>query len=195
MKSRFLAPLLTLAVALLSGCATHIKTDVVNNPPPQEKFSNFTRFELGKIALAPAYAGQEANEKALVKIQENVSLKMTPALAAWNSRAPAGAAVRTLVVEPTITEIKFINATSRVWAGAMAGSSAVILRARITDRETGKTVAEPEFYARAAAYSGAFSLGAADNAMLIRIANRLSDYLLANFEQAVGGPTGAEPAK
>jgi hypothetical protein len=31
--------------------------------------------------------------------------------------------------------------------------------------------------------------------MLVRIANRLSDYLLANYGQAVGGVTGAEPAK
>ena len=42
---------------------------------------------------------------------------------------------------------------------------------------------------------GAFSLGGADNAMLVRIANRLTDYLQANFSQAVGGPTGAEPSK
>ncbi len=56
-------------------------------------------------------------------------------------------------------------------------------------------IAEPIFYARAAAMSGAYSLGGADNAMLVRIANRLSDYLLANYGQAVGGVTGAEPAK
>jgi hypothetical protein len=120
---------------------------------------------------------------------------MTPALATWNGAAPAGAPVRTLLIETTIPEIKFINATSRVWAGAMAGSSAVILRAKISEKETGKRVAEPEFYARAAAMSGAYSIGGADNAMLVRIANRLTDYLLANYSQAVGGPSGAEPAK
>lgn len=186
-------PLFLLGFLLGAGCATQIKSGATQNPPPAQKFSDFARIELSPIALVAPYAGQEANEKARVKIQENLSLKMTPLLAAWNSQAAA--AGRTLLIEPTITEIKFINATSRVWAGAIAGSSAVILKARITEKETGRVVAEPQFYARAAAWSGATSFGAADNAMLIRIANRLADYLQANYSQAVGGPTGAEPAK
>lgn len=186
----FLATLLVVA-----GCATQIKTDVTQNPPPAERFSQFTHFEMPPIVLQPPYAGQEANEKALIKIQENVALKMTPALATWNASAPAGAPKRTLRIDLSIPEIKFINATSRVFAGALAGSSAVILRARLTEKETGKVIAEPEFYARAAAMGGAYSVGGTDNAMLVRIANRLTDYLLANYSQAVGGPTGAEPAK
>lgn len=188
--------LLLFAAGLFAGgCATQIKTDVTQNPPPTEKFANFTRFEMPKIALVPPYAGQEANERALVKIQENVDLRMKPALQTWNTSAAPGAPARTLLVEATIPEIKFINATARVFAGAMAGSSAVILRAKITEKETGKVIAEPIFYARAAAMGGAYSMGGTDNAMLVRIANRLSDYLLANYSQAVGGITGAEPAK
>jgi len=190
-----LLPLLFIAGLFAGGCATQIKTEITQNPPPAEKFANFTRFEMPKIALLPPYAGQEPNERALVKIQENVNQRMNPALQTWNSSAPAGAPVRTLLIEATVPEIKFINATSRVFAGAMAGSSAVILRVKIAERETGKVIAEPIFYARAAAMSGAYSLGGADNAMLVRIANRLSDYLLANYSQAVGGVTGAEPAK
>lgn len=196
MKPSLLLPLVLIAGIVAGGCVTHIKSEITQNPPPAEKFSNFTRFEMPTIVLVAPYAGQEANEKALVKIQENVSLKMTPALAAWNNSGETGGRpVRTLLIESTIPEIKFINATSRVWAGAMAGSSAVILRARIIEKETGKVVAEPEFYARAAAMSGAYSIGGADNAMLVRIANRLTDYLLANYPQAVGGPSGAVPAK
>lgn len=196
MKTRLLAALLVLPLALgLGGCVTNIKTDVTQNPPPAEKFSNFTRFEITKVALQAPYAGQEANEKALLKIQENVSAKMTPALELWNGKAPAGAATRTLLIEPVIPEIKFIGGASRFWGGALAGSSAVILKAKITEKETGRVVATPEFYARAAAMGGAWSVGGTDNAMLVRVANRLTDYLLGNFDQAVGGPTGAEPAK
>lgn len=194
MIRKSIARLILPAALLITGCVTHIRTDVLQNPPPAEKFSNFNRFELARISLAPPYAGQEANEKAVVKIQENLALRMSPFLETWN-RGSTGGASRTLLVEPTVTEIKFINATSRVWAGAIAGSSAVILRTRITEKETGKLIAEPHFYSRAAAYSGAFSLGAADNAMLIRVASRLSDYLQANYPEAVGGRTGAEPGK
>jgi hypothetical protein len=194
MHLKLLIPLLASVSLLLSGCVTRITSDVYQNPPPAEKFSRFTRIELRPIRLVAPYAGQEANEAALLKIQENLDLKMKPALEGWNA-APASGATRTLLIEPTITEIKFISGGARFWSGAMAGSSAVKLSARVTDQETGKVIATPEFYARAAAMGAAWSFGAADNAMLIRIANRLSDYLLANYAEAVGGPTGAEPPK
>jgi hypothetical protein len=183
-----LAPL----ALLLNGCVTHITTDVYQNPAPAEKFSNFNRIELSPARLEPPYAGQGANEAALIKIQENIDLKMKPALATWNA-APVSGAPRTLQIDLTIPEIKFISGGNRFWGGAWAGSSAVKLNARITEKETGKVIATPQFYARAAAMGGAWTFGATDNTMLIRIANRLSDYLIANYPAAVGGPTGAEP--
>ena len=195
---RMLSPLrLVLAAAaaiVVAGCVTKIKSDVTQNPPPAERFSAFTRFELSKVALVPPYAGQEANERALVKIQENVSAKADPLLAGWNA-AGANAPARTLVIQPTITEIKFISGGKRFWGGAFAGSSAVILRVTFTEKETGRVIASPEFYSRAAAMGGAWTFGATDNTMLIRIANRFTDYLAANYAAAVGGPSGAEPAK
>jgi len=193
MKSLLVAVSLALGFAF-GGCATHVKSTVVNtarNPAPTEKFAGFSRFELSPIALTAPYAGQEANEAALKKIQQNADLRLKPLLASWNQVGSAKPA-RTLSIEPTITEIKFISGGKRFLAGAMAGSSIVVLKARITEKETGRLVGEPEFYARAAAMSGAWSIGGADNAMLIRIANRLSDYIVANYDAAVGGVTGAD---
>jgi len=192
---RCFAFLLVVATALLGGCVTHINTDITQNPPPAEKFSGFTRFELAKVALVAPYAGQEANERALAKVQENVSLKADPLLRGWNATGAAATPVRTLVVTPVITEIKFISGGSRFWAGAFAGSSAVILTGKITEKESGKAIATPMFYARAAAMGGAWTFGATDNLMLSRVADRFTDYLAANYGAAVGGPTGAEPRK
>ena len=188
-------PALLLAAPGMSfaGCATQIKTSVAQNPPPAEPIANFFRIELGRVRMLPPYAGQAPNEAALVKIQENVSARMDPALADWNRRTESPGAGRTLVIDPVIEEIKFISGAKRFRAGAYAGSSAVILRATLTEKETGRLVAAPMFYAKAAAMGGAWSFGGTDNAMLVRIANRLTDYLLANFDAAVGGPTGAEP--
>jgi hypothetical protein len=39
---------------------------------------------------------------------------------------------------------------------------------------------------------GAWSVGGTDNGMLERIADVAQDYLKRNYDQAVGGPTGAE---
>jgi len=187
-----LALLLATTALLLSGCVTHITSNVYQNPPPAEKFSNFNRFEVTPARMPPPYAGQSTNEAALRKIQQNIDLRLDPSLHAWNE-TPLPAHPRTLRVEVTVPEIKFISGGHRVWGWWYAGSSAVKLHARITEKETGKVIAEPEFYARAAAMGGAFTFGGTDNAMLVRIANRLTSYLLANYPAAVGGPTGAEP--
>jgi hypothetical protein len=180
---------------LLAGCATHITTDVIQNPPPVEKFSNFSQIDLLPVTLVAPYKGQEANEKALTKIQENITATMTPFLSKWNGSAATSNPSRTLVITPVITEIKFINATARIWSGALSGSSAVIMKVQISEKETGRIVAEPIFYARAAAMGGAWSFGSTDNLMLTRIASRLTDYLANNYASAVGGPTGQDAGK
>jgi len=194
MKKHPIWCLAVLPFGLLTGCATHISTTITQNPPPAEKFSAFNRFELAKIALPAPYAGQGGNEKARAKIQEDLSQRMDPALKQWNSTGAAGEPARTLLIEPTISEIKFINGGARFWAGALAGSSAIIMNARISEKETGKVIATPMFYARAEAWGGAWTFGVTDNLMLDRIAGRLADYLLGNYGSAVGGATGAEPA-
>ena len=150
---------------------------------------------MAKVALVAPYAGQESNESALVKIQENVSLKADPLLQSWNAAGAAATPVRTLVITPVVTEIKFIRVGLRVLAGALPGSSAVILRATITEKETGQVIASPLFFARAAAMGGRWTFGVTDNLMLVRVADRFTDYLAANYATAVGGPTGAEPHK
>jgi hypothetical protein len=187
---------LLLAITLLSaGCVTRINTDITQNPPPTDKFSSFSRFEMAPLTLVAPYAGQEANERALLKIQENVSMKMDPVLKQWNEAGSTGATARTLVITPVVTEIKFINATARVWAGALSGSSAVIINVKITEKETGQLIASPIFFARAAAMGGAWTFGTTDNLMLTRVAGRLTDYLTANYSFAVGGPTGQDAEK
>jgi hypothetical protein len=115
-----------------------------------------------------------------------------PLIDGWRQAAPVASKPRTLVITPLITEIKFISGGSRFWAGSLAGSSAVILKVTITEKETGKVIATPIFYAKAAAMGGAWTFGATDNIMLVRIANRLTDYLAANYASAVGGPTGVD---
>ncbi len=195
MTSKILFSSLVLALSFVfGGCATQVKSKVATtarNPAPAEKFSAFTRFELVPLAMPAPYAGQDANEAAKKKIQENVDARLVPLIAEWN-KLGAERPARTLVIEPVITEIKFINGAARFWAGAMAGSSMVVIKTRITEKETGRLIAEPEFYARAAAMAGAWSIGGADNAMLPRAANRLSDYVAANYDAAVGGATGAD---
>ncbi len=192
---KFTALFLTAIALLTGGCATTTKsrvTEIAHNPPPSERFADFNHFVILPIAMKAPYAGQEGNEAAKIKIQENLDLRLDSTLAAWNKLGATATTPHSLQIVPEITEIKFINGTARFWAGALAGSSMVVIKVRFIDAETSKLIAEPEFYSHAAAMAGAFSIGGADNAMLVRIANRVADYVTGNYEQAVGGATGAE---
>ena len=189
---RLLLGALACAALVLAGCATNIRSSVVDNPPPAEPFSGFTRICVGEVRLARECPRSSDNERAVAKMQENLAARMAPALGRWKAAGESKKPVRTLLVDPVVADMKFVDGNSRFWVGPLAGSSAILLRVRITEYETGKVVATPEFYARASAMGGSFTIGATDNVMLGRIAGRLADYLEANYEKAVGGPTGVD---
>lgn len=185
MKCRFLLPA-ALAV-LCCACVTHIHADVNGNPPPQEALSAYQHFRLEPlVASNDEVSGQTA---AMSKISMNTQLRVGSTLLGWENRNQSG---RTLKVEPRITELKFVSGTKRFFAGDLAGSSAVIMHLRLIDADTGKVIADPEFYQRAAAEGGAWSLGGTDNGMLARISTVAQQYLQRNYARAVGGPTGLD---
>lgn len=170
----------------LAGCTTNIHPTLTENPPPAQKFSDFQCFELLELA-----AGSEQVEKqkaALGKIQENIDDTLQPELDSWNKMTCSGGqGDKTLVIEPSISELKFIGAGKRVWVGSFAGSSAVLMHVRFSDKESGSLIATAEFYSKSSAMAGAYSFGGNDNAMLIRIAKVFSAYVVNNYHSAVGG--------
>ncbi|MCS0627842.1 hypothetical protein NX786_00575 [Telluria mixta] len=173
------------SVALLQGCATSIKASSTANPPPAKPFSAYSRIEVKPVVFKDGYKGDVAG---LAKIDENFKKDLAPRLAQWNSRAADG---NTLVVEPVVEEMSFKHGAKRVLLGPLAGSSGVLMRVTFRDN-TGKVIATPEFFQRTAAFSGGYSFGVNDNMMLTRVANLASGYIVANYDKAVGGPTGAD---
>jgi hypothetical protein len=171
--------------AAMQGCATKIKASSTQNPPPAQAFSAYGRIDVKPVAFQQGYQG---NAAALAKIGANLSKDLGPSLQTWNSRPQNG---RTLTIEPVVEELSFKHGASRVPLGPLVGSSGVLMRVTIKD-QSGKIVATPEFFQRAGAMSGGFTMGAMDNMMLTRVANLASSYIIANYEQAVGGATGAD---
>lgn len=184
MNSRIFLLCSLLTVALLQGCATNIKASTKQNPAPTEAFAAFGKIELKPVVFKPGFEG---DEKGLVKINQNLVKELTPSLAKWNTRKSND---RVLTIEPVIEEFEFQHGAKRVLLGPLAGSSGVLVKVKITD-STGKVVAHPEFFQRTSAGAGMI-MGVADNLMLVRIANLVSNYVVNNFERAVGGPTGAD---
>jgi hypothetical protein len=159
-----------------------------SNPPPAMPLDAFQRFEITPIAMDAPYAGQSGNEAAKTSIQANLDLRAQPVLADWNSK-PAGAEAKTLKIEPIIRHIRFISGGARFWGGAWAGGSAVLMTVKLTDASTGQVIAEPEFYQHANKMGAAWSFGATDKAMLVRVSAMITDYLQKNYTAAVGGTT------
>jgi len=180
------------SVMVLGACATtDIKPSAVMNLPPSERFASFSRFEVKRIQLAPTYSLDEANREATGIIQNHLDVRLNTAVNEWNETGKNAVNSRVLSIEPRIEQIKYLSVGARLGTGALSGSSAVIMRVRYVDTATGKVVAEPEFFQRAAAMGGAWSFGATDKDMLKRIADLVSDYTVKNYSAAVGGPTGA----
>ncbi|MGH8274532.1 MAG: hypothetical protein ACRES9_09855 [Gammaproteobacteria bacterium] len=178
-----------LLMVICCGCATQIHPDVKSNPPPTEPLANFQHFKLMPITTSMGAAKKQA---AVAKISEYFTARIGKILAGWENKNSSG---RTLEVEPYIEKLKFVNGGTRFFAGAMAGSSAVLMKMKLTDEATGQVIADPEFYQRAAAYGGALTVGGTDNGMLARIATVAQEYLERNYSKAVGGPTGLDESK
>ena len=180
------------SLMLLGACATtDIKPSAATNPPPSERFASFSRFEVKKIQLAPAYSSDEASKEATGIIQKYLDAGLNSTVNEWNETGKNAVNPRMLSIEPRIEQIKYLSSGARVMTGALSGSSAVIMRVRYVDTSSGKVVAEPEFFQRAAAMGGAWSFGSTDQDMLQRIASLVSVYTINNHSSAVGGPTGA----
>lgn len=177
--------LAAIALAGLQACATKIKASSTDNPPPAQAFSHYGRIDMKPVTYTAGYKG---NPAALAKIAANLDKDLEASLKQWNGGAPNG---RVLTVEPVVEELSFKSTTRRVFLGPLAGSSGVLMRMTIKD-QAGKVVATPEFFQRSGAMAGGFTLGTMDNLMLTRVANLASGYMIANYTEAVGGPTGAD---
>ena len=178
---------LLISALVVTGCASNVKATRTENPPPAEAYSSFGRIEIRPVVLAPEFRGQKANEKSLEKINANFFKRLGGNPAKWNSGPDNG---RKLVIEPIITNIRFIGVGTRIFTGPLSGSSGVVIQMNVKDVNSEKLIDHPEFYQRSSAGAG-FALGVADNMMLTRVGELVADYVLRNYDAAVGGRTGA----
>ena len=162
-----------------AGCATH-----VSQPAPVKPSSvPFGGFETAILLPATVNPEFDENENAVIAINRHLSNKMTepfPKLIVADEMTPDIIKGKTLIIAPYIKEIKFIGGGARFFVGAMAGSSAVLMKAYFKDAETEEIVADPEFLETAGAHSGAWSIGGSDNQMLENIADEVRDYAVRN---------------
>jgi len=166
------------------------------NPAPAAAFGAYQAFELKPLAISDELKASDTGVKATGKIQENIDARLKPIIEGWakmnegqNKDKSNGS---TLVFEPSVDDLRFIGGAKRFFAGALAGSSHVVMKLKIVEQPSGKVIAEPEFYQRASGMAGAWTVGAHDNTMLSRVVELAANYMSQNFVGAVGGPSGRE---
>jgi len=176
---------IALSAALLTGCATRIRQPAAAPQPVKVKLSTFKSVGLKTVVVNPKFAGAATNEKARKKINELLVTKMKFAIPELKQIdevvKPDAADKPALVIEPVIEEIKFIGGAARFWVGAMAGSSAVLMKVTYTSSATGEVLAAPEFYKVGNAMAGGGSMGASDNLMLDEVVREIVDYTKLNM--------------
>jgi hypothetical protein len=183
-------PRLLLASSVL--IVSHAALAAPVNPPPDHKLQGYAGYELKQVVVDPAIGEKKNLDKVVAKVDESVKQSVDPILQGWNSSADAKNPQK-IVIEPRITSLHKPSGATRFFAGALAGDGYINVKVRITEQPSGKLIAEPEFYRRAAAMAGAFTVGGHDNAMLQKVAGLVASYLSANYTEAVGGETGYEP--
>ena len=154
-------------------------SDGAMNPPAATALSTYQRFEMSPVTMGAPFAGQKGNEAAKTMLQANLDERVGKVLADWNAKAGEGG--KTLRVQPEIRYVRFITGGKRFFAGGLAGGSSIMVKVRLTDAATGQVVGEPDFYQHANAVGAAWTFGATDKTMLIRIASMLRAYLQANY--------------
>ena len=195
MSIRFRAALAIASLCLVSSVALAVDApqydESARNPPPAMALNTFGHFEMEPVAMGAPFAGQKGNDLAKQRLQANLDERMKPILSEWNGKAGEGG--KTLKIQPEIRYIRFITGGKRFFAGGFAGASSILVKLKLTDTETGAVIAEPDFYQHANAIGAAWSLGATDKTMLIRIASMIDAYLRRNYQAPVGGPIAQAP--
>ena len=69
----------------------------------------------------------------------------------------------------------------------------MLVSVKATDSVTGEVIADAEFYQQANRIGAGWTFGATDRTMLIRLSNMVTEYLRANYAQAVGGTVDIAP--
>jgi hypothetical protein len=169
------------AAAFLSACATNIH--------PQNETITRSKVPLGKfsaVAMRPLAVerseGDSGDQAAIARVDGQLRSCMRGVFR--DLRESAGgeqSAPGSLVIEPSIVDMKKVNSAERFFLGPMVGSSAILLKVRFVDTASNDVLAEPVFYAKANAWGGSFSIGATDNAMLTRIVDDACRYARSNY--------------
>lgn len=168
------------ALILVGACSTHIAPPTTPNQRSIRPFKIYSQ-----VYLLPLHTdkmeGDSGDLAAEKRIQDTLKTCMSQIFPSLSTTTPTESDVG-LRIEPTILDLKKVNASERFFLGPIAGSSAVLLKVSYIDNETKQQIATSTFYSKANSWGGTMTIGATDNLMLLRASNLACEYAQSNYE-------------
>jgi hypothetical protein len=151
--------------------------------PTKVRFGEFKAVEIKASALAPRYQ-KKANEKSADKIDEMLQQQLKYIFPNLKVIPPGGefskGGERTLQITPIIEKIHIVATGARIWVGAMAGGSDIVMHVDYRDSSTGKIIAHPDFWRGNNAWAGGWSMGGTDNQIRDAVVAQIAAYTTGN---------------
>ena len=151
--------------------------------PSKIKFGEFKSVELKESELNPQ-ENSDGNRKSAAKIDEMLvaglkgiwpDLKIIPKGGEFSKSGD-----RVLQISPRIDHIRVVGPGARIWLGAMAGGSDLVMHVDYRDSSTGEIIANPDFWKGNNAWAGGWSVGATDNQIRDAVVAQITGYTLGN---------------
>ncbi len=86
----------------------------------------------------------------------------------------------TLIVEGSLSYLKMVSTARRICLWVLAGRSAMRINIKLTDASTGTVIAQQELIGAPGAMTGAWSVGAADRALPVKMGYLVGDFIFGN---------------
>ena len=179
--------LLILCVVALSACSSDPATrqevaidESAQMRPPEIPLSAFGSFELLPVAMSPEVSANGKKAEIAIELGRKLETRLRPMIQSWESSAPTDIRKRTLVIKPTVAELRVVSGGARFWAGGFAGDSSIDLDIALIEKKTGRLIANQRINRSANALAGAWSIGASDKNLLDYIVDISYQYLADN---------------
>lgn len=135
--------------------------------------SNFNRFELKDVDWSDEVGAHPEKVVVSQQLDTKVENKLGTLLSNWLVDAPEMDGERTLIVQPTVEELRVVSDGARLWVGSWAGGSNIGMGLTLTDGESGDIVAKVRVDHASNAYT--------DRALMDYIVEIAYQYMVANY--------------
>lgn len=177
MRNRFSQSVLALLfVCLMVSCAvkTPIKTEDLATLRGNTRFDCVRVMEFTSLpSVAPPPWALSVAQESTIDYLRSKNIFRDVSKASERSQGESCA-----VVEANLVDMRMVPTVARVFGGALAGRSHMIMKVRLTDAATGSLIAEQELTGAPNAWASAYSINAADRRLPAAMGSFIGDFVL-----------------